>query len=185
MDISEGFLASDKRWATWQLWELAQSRLFHISQDSSREKMRLNIIVWAVIGWSCILGTSGAFQRVCYLIGYNGNPNIVLIHPEEMEWKLCTHIIFAFGSSLNGTIHLDNSLVNYIQQMTTNNHSNHYNVKYLLSIAGPDFTFVKSDVGITRYLLTQTKSKCFIFMFTDLSILFWHSWRSTASTALI
>lgn len=98
----------------------------------------------------------GAFKRVCYLVGYNGNSHLELLSPSEMRWHLCTHIIFAFTSTLNGTVHAEPQLVQYIQQMTISaaNRSDASNVKFLFSIGGSDFNFVKeNDKAISRYAL--------------------------------
>lgn len=110
----------------------------------SKHLLLLQIILTCLLSVPC---AEGAFKRVCYLVGYNGSPHLELLSPDEMRWHLCSHIIFAFTSTLNGTVHAEPQLVQYIQLMTSSaaNRTDAANVKFLFSIGGSDFAFVRED----------------------------------------
>lgn len=114
--------------------------------------MRLvHLLAFALVSVVCLSGAAdSAFQRVCYLVGYNGNPHLERLGPEDIQWHLCTHIIFAFGGTVNGSLSVEPSLVSYIEEMTGSNTTHGSNVKFLISIAGPDFRFVKNETAIPR-----------------------------------
>ena len=110
-------------------------------------------IIFLALLTTCGLNVNGSFQRVCYLIGDNGNPHVKRISNTHMQWSLCTHVIFAFSSITNGTITASPALTDYIQQMNSNTSAQH-DVKLMISVAGPDFTLVRSDVTIKRYVVS-------------------------------
>lgn len=98
-----------------------------------------------------IPATNGAsnFQRVCYVIAYNGNLNVPMIEPKQMQWNLCTHVIYGFGNVFNGTLNVNSTMVDYIQRM---NSTKIGTVKTMISIGGSEFNFVKKSSDISRFI---------------------------------
>lgn len=136
----------------------------------------INIVIFILLVFSSFIDANTlynytTFQRVCYLVDYKSNPKLDRIAPEQMQWNLCTHVIFAFADcQANGTIHVDQSLADYIQQMVQQNRNNNNNTKLMISIGGQEFGFTKNEASIERYLYCNIKIKITQIRFAFITI---------------
>lgn len=86
--------------------------------------------------------SSTGLSRVCYLLATEQHEPIP---KNQMNWNLCTHIIFGFARVSDVNIVSDTLLLDYMNLMIKTNHTN---LKFLVSIGVNNLNLVKNDTKI-------------------------------------
>lgn len=84
-----------------------------------------------------------SYKRVCYLL-CDSRYQDMWIQPKQMQWSLCTHLLFAFADIHDGTIWVNQTMQAYINKMMQSNQTS--NLKYMISVGASSSSFSQSMV---------------------------------------